>query len=150
MATFKVFFGNPPTAITIFVRPSADDTDGGWTNELDSNVNLFASIDEVSVDDADYIKSESDPVSDTVKIKLETIVSAVAEPFIVRYRYKKSGTATIDLTARLIQGTTNIAEWAHTDIGTSFITAEQSLTAPQFASITDFTDLYIGFTADVP
>ena len=43
------------------------------------------------------------------------------------------------------QGTTTIAQWEDDDIGTSFVTVEQSLTDGEFSSITDFTDLYLQF-----
>jgi hypothetical protein len=41
-----------------------------------------------------------------------------------------------------------IAEWVHTDISTTFVTANQPLTGPQFAAITNMNNLRIEFTAD--
>lgn len=143
----RPMIGHNVPGVFIQVRPNADSIDGGWTNEASSNVNLFASIDETSVDDADYIRSEDNPTADLCRVKLETI-GAVQEPFRVIYRYKKSGASTIDLTARLIENTTTIAEWAHTNISTSFVTATQTLTTPEFEAITDFTDLYLEFEAN--
>ena len=46
------------------------------------------------------------------------------------------------LTVRLKQGTTTIASWEET--GSGWTTQDRTLTAPQFAAITDFTDLYRG------
>jgi hypothetical protein len=135
-------------AVVIKVFPTADNIDGGWTNELGSNVNLFASIDEPVLDDADYIRSEDNPVEDLCRVKLDTILTSIQEPFNVHYRYKKVGSATINLTARLLQGATVKAEWSHSNITTSFVDAQQTLTAPQFASISDFTDLYLEFEAN--
>ena len=121
----------------------------GWLNELGSNINLYASIDEAVADDTDYIASSSTP-GDSVRFSLSD-VSSVINPTMVRYRYKKhtdgdiSDTGTVNLQARLQQGTTTIAQWEHDDIGTSFVTVEQSLTDGEFSSITDFTDLYLQF-----
>ena len=40
-----------------YATPDADSADGGWSNEAGSQTNLYASIDETSRDDADYISS---------------------------------------------------------------------------------------------
>ena len=44
--------------MTQFARPDADVSDGDWLNQDDSNSNLYASIDEASHSDSDYIKAE--------------------------------------------------------------------------------------------
>jgi hypothetical protein len=130
----------------VFLRPDADSIDGGWTNEL-GGTELFASIDESVASDTDYIQSSINPVSDVAKISLSDPSTAVTTPVKIRYRYKKSEAAATNLTVRLLQGAVEIAAWTHTDISASFVTTEQTLTAPQFASITNFNDLYIEFTA---
>src|SRR5215211_1818372 len=131
----------------VFLRPDADSTDGGWTNEAGSNVDLFASIDEASANDADYIQSAASPNSDVCKISLGDSAFALIAPVYVRYRYKKSDAAqTMALTVRLLEGTTQRASWAHTDISTSFVTAEQTLTEGELAAITDFNNLFLEFT----
>ena len=134
---------------TVIARPSADSVDGGWTNQLGSQVNLFDSINEPTPpDDADYIRSSDNPlVADITKIKLESILTPVQEPFYVRYRYKKVGSAAIDLTVRLMQGATEIAEWTHPDVSATFDTQQQTLTTPQFSAISDFTNLFLEFEA---
>ena len=50
-----------------------------------------------------------------------------------------------DLKVRLMQGTTQIAEWSHADIADTFAVTEQTLTAPQFAAIGDFAVLEVEF-----
>jgi hypothetical protein len=134
---------------SVFLRPDADDTDGNWTNELGAT-SLYESIDETSASDADYIRSESDPVSDLCKIRLSNPGTTVAEPAIVRIRYKKDGTGSdIDLTVRLLQGASEIAAWTYPDIDTTYVTAEETLTTPEFELISDFDDLYLEFTANI-
>lgn len=130
------------------LQPDADSIDGGWTDQV-GGTSLFAAVDEMIADDADYIRSAGDPVVDVCKIALSNPSGAApAEPFIVIYRYKKAGSNPIDLGVRLLQGVTEIAAWSHSDVGTEFIIAEQTLTGPQFAAISDFNDLFIEFTGD--
>src|SRR3954468_16329145 len=134
--------------VLLYLRPDADSIDGGWTNEL-GGTSLFSSIDETSADDSDYIRSSINPVADIAKISLGNPSGGVGAPAKIRYRYKKDSTTTVNLTVRLLQGVTEIASWTHTGISSSYVTTEQTLTAPQLASITDFTDLYIVFEANV-
>lgn len=144
---FRLFLGNRSSAIRLYLRPDADSIDGGWTNELGGTI-LFSSIDESTLDDADYIQSSVNPSADIAKISLSNPGYAVGEPAKLRYRYKKDASPTADLTVRLLQGATQIASWTHSGISTSFVTTTQTLSAPEFASITDFNDLYIEFTAN--
>jgi len=53
--------------------------------------------------------------------------------------------ATADLSVRLFEGSTQIAEWTHSDIPATFTTAIQTLTTPQFDAINNFSDLFIEF-----
>ena len=131
----------------LLLQPDADSIDGTWTNQAEGT-ELFSVLDETSTDDADYIKSAGDPVDDTCKIRLSNPTGTPGQPFIVAYRYRKSGPDQIDLTARLLEGTTQIAAWSHTNIISTFVTAEQTLSGAQFDSIGDFTNLFIEFTAD--
>jgi len=57
-----------------YLVPSADDTDGSWTNQADSAVDLFQSVNEGvgEISDVDYIQSADPPVDDTVLLKLAT------------------------------------------------------------------------------
>lgn len=132
----------------IFLRPDADVIDGGWTNEAGSNVNLFASIDEATASDADYIQSAPSPASDVCKISLGDAAFALVAPVYVRYRYKKDSAAqTMALTVRLLEGTTQRASWTQSNISTAFVTTEQTLSAGELASIADFNNLFLEFTA---
>lgn len=99
-----------------FLSPDADASAGGWTNES-GGTTLYPSIDErFTPNDADYIRSSNNPSNDTCRVSLSNPSGAVAQPFTVSYRYGKSGTAQIDITVTLRQGSTTIASWTHTNV----------------------------------
>jgi len=131
------------------IAPDADISDGSWTTDT-GGTTLFAAIDESPANDSDYIKSSLSPINDTCEVSLSNPAGGVIAPFKVRYRYYKEVGESIDLVVNLVQGTTVIATWTHNDIGTSAITAEQILTAPEAAAITDVTQLRLRFTANAP
>lgn len=134
--------------MTTKLRPDADSVDGNWTNEL-GGTTLYTSIDEAAVDDADYIQSGDDPANDICKIRLSDPSGTPIEPAYVRFRYKKSGPGTMDLTVALLEGSTTRATWSFTDISSSFVTTQEQLSTPEFSSITDFNNLYLQFTANI-
>jgi hypothetical protein len=49
------------------------------------------------------------------------------------------------LAVRLFEGSTQIATWSHPSPGTTFATAEQTLTGPEFAAIGNFSNLFVEF-----
>lgn len=147
MARFKIYFGNRPGASPLYLRPDADVTDGGWTNEL-GGTTLYTSINETPLSDSDYIQSSVNPTADITRISLSNPSTTVEGPVKLRYRYRRDATKTADLTVRLMQGASTIAEWAHTDISTSFVTATQTLNTSQLSTIDDFSDLFIELEAD--
>lgn len=135
-----------------FLDPVADNTDGGWSaaGTGGSPDVLYTAIDEDAPYDTDYIYSSGTPSNDTCKIKLSAPAYKAGTPFIVLYRYGKSGPQQIDITVRLLQGTTQISSYPHTNVSTTPVTVAQTLSAAEFASITDFTDLYLEFKANKP
>jgi len=131
--------------------PNADVTDGSWLNELGNNTNLYASIDEIAANDTDYIESPalSSGNSDTCEIAL----TASGDPqrsfgHKFAYRYQALGVATMNLTVRLIQGTTIIASNTHNSVGGTLVNSELTLSAAEADSITDYSDLRLRFTAE--
>lgn len=133
--------------LTITVRPDADLIDGAWTNEFGNTTNLFASVDaSAPSDDTDYIVSSINPIGDIVRLSLPDPGPGVAQPFTVRYRFRCTGAVT--LTVRLLQGSTTIATWVETPSTDGWLVGAHSLTGPEFAAITDFTDLNIESQAD--
>jgi RHS repeat-associated protein len=131
-----------------FARPDGfGSSNGSWTG-------TYASIDEVTPNDADFLASPSGPTSSHF---YEVTLSDVGEPYTrtgitVRYRYAKSGNnagQTINLTVELRQGSTVIASMTHNNIpgvsGSGWQQGTFTLTPAQGNAITNFTDLRIRF-----
>lgn len=159
---FPSLFVNPDTFYAlqigpaVILRPSADEVDGGWTNELGGTI-LYPSIDEEVIDDLDYIQSSENPVNDIAIVKLSQPTSQVTFPLEIAYRYGASNANnSVDLRVRLLQAVTSpagsfavIASWEHLAISTVLTTVTQPLTLAQFNAITDFDKLYLEFMANV-
>jgi hypothetical protein len=133
--------------INKYAYPSSDISDGLWTNELDSAVDLFQSINESTASDTDYIKSSTNPSNDIAEVELGPMAAPV-QPAKVSYRYWKANTGTMNLTVKLMEGSLEIAAWTHLDISTTPVTIEQTLFDDQFAAITDFNALSLQFIAN--
>jgi hypothetical protein len=143
-------FGSAIVSIPQKARPDSDVSLGYWTDEGDGTTDIYQSIDEASPNDADYIKSSFKPSNDTSEYGLSNIVDPqVGSGHIVRYRYHKNnaGGNQINLTVKMMQGSTEIASWTHPDIGENPATAEKTLTQEQADSITDYADLRLRFIA---
>jgi hypothetical protein len=149
--TYAMFRPRPlfkPSSVPLFLRPDMDDSDSGWTTQSGGTTNLYVAIDEPSpASDADYIQSSANPVSDIVRFSISDPTAPVVAPFNVRYRYGTFSAGTATITVRLKQGTTLIKQWVHTDATTTFQTVTQTLSSGEFASITDFTNLFVEFEA---
>ncbi len=133
--------------------PSADISLGGWTPSAGgSPTELWPMIDEETADDADFIQSVLTPSNDTCEVRLQALGDpAVSTGHVVRYRYSKSFAAgRVDLTVKLMDGATEIASFTHSDISTTDTQADQTLSAAQADSISDYGDLRLRFTADQP
>lgn len=153
-------FYTPDVFIPTTIQPSADYQDGSWTNEL-GGTNLFPSIDELSPNDTDYIKSSDNPNLDATIVKLSIPVAQMLFPMYVAYRYLGWDqlspfvmTGTVELRVRLLQEVTSpagslaeIASWTHNITSTGLVQTLQKLTQAQYNSITDFTKLYLEFRA---
>jgi hypothetical protein len=134
-----------------WLRPGADDTDGTWTNQAASATDLYATIDESSPNDSDYIQSASSPTNDLTKIRLSdpTVGVDTSLPIKVRYRvWANTADEEIDLVINLVEGSTVRATWTET-LTTTPTTTERTLTGGEAASITDWTNLYLEFDASV-
>jgi hypothetical protein len=128
------------------LQPDADLLDGGWTNET-GGTNLYPSIGELSANDAKYIRSSDDPAGDIARFSLANPTETVIMPVSLAYRIRGLGGP--DLTVRLKEGTTVIAEWDHTALGSTYTTHTQNLTQGEFDSVTSWNDVYIEFEAGV-
>ena len=69
-----------------YARPNSDVADGNWLNQASSNVNLYASIDEETANDTDYIRSGSSPSDDTCTVGLSSISTPAAGTVTMRVR----------------------------------------------------------------
>lgn len=134
-----------------YARPDSDVSRGSWTTDSGATANLWDSINETPANDSDYVRSSQSPGSADI---LTLTLTDVGDPASstghkVRYRYGKdlSSGDRIDLTVRLMQGTTQIAAWTHTNIGTTLTDAEQTLSSGEADAITDYNDLRLKFEA---
>lgn len=156
-ATEYVYIEVTPTttAGNQIVVPTGESNTNNWTDADDGTTDIYESIDEgATADDDDYIKS---PIIGTSGTTSYTANLAAVEPFYhaaatvsdaIKVRWKKPQAGGV-LSAKLYQGTTLIADLGN--IGTSaaqasFTTTNLSLTAAQWNSITDFTDLKVELT----
>lgn len=140
---------------TQFARPDSDITKENWDDAAGGNNNnvLYDEIDESAQNNADY--STSGPLSlldttETWEVGLSNVIDPESSSnHIVRYAYGKdaSGGSQINLTVRLMQGTTTIASWTHNNIANGFTLATQTLSGAQADSITNYSDLRLRFTA---
>jgi hypothetical protein len=132
----------------VYLRPDTDASNSGWTDQAGGTTNLYLTVDEAApANDADYVKSSLNPTADVIRFRISDPSSAIAGPFSVSYRYGIVGSGVLTITASLKQGTTLIRSWVHTDATTTFKTVTQTLSSGEFASITDFTDLFMEFQA---
>jgi len=147
--------GGVSSGSTQYARPDQDVSKENWDDAAggDNDNILYDEVNESSRNDANYATSGSLSFLDTTET-WEAGLSNVVDPqsssnHIVRYTYRKnaSGGNVINLTVRLMQGTTQIASWTHTGIGTGFTLATQTLSAAEADSITDYSDLRLRFIA---
>lgn len=137
-----------------FARPSADTLRDNWDEDDGTTTSIFSEIDESSVDDADFIRSQLGPTSDVYVTKLTSVTDPSASSgHIVRYRIGKDLTAgnQIDFLVELRQGYvdettkgTLIEDWTHTNVD-ALTTYAQTLSGAAADLITDYADLYLRF-----
>lgn len=134
-----------------YARPSADTVRTGWTDQSGGTTNIYTTIDEASASDADYIKTPTPPGTN----EFETLLTSVTDPVsssghVMRWRRRKqpaSGSAQINLTVRLMQGTTQITSQSDTNIPGTFTDTSYTLSAGEADSITDYSNLRLEFVA---
>lgn len=138
----------PESAAATIARPSSDISIGNWTTNTGGTTNLYATIDEETPSESDFIQSGQTPSADTIEVQLSSVSDpASSDGHVVKYRYKKANTGNVSLTVRLMQGATEIASWTHSNISSTWTTASQTLSGAQADSITDYSDLRFKFEA---
>ena len=139
-------FGTQNTFETAAFVPTSDISAGAWTTEVGGTSNLYASVDETSANDADYIQSEAAPAASAVQVKFASMTDpAVSYGHYITYRIQKTGTGQINMVVRLKQNTTTIASWSHTNVDSAVTEYTQTLSSAEADSITDYTDLRVEF-----
>lgn len=145
---------SPPNVVVLspadILYPIADTVLDGWTSETDSSTNVYLSIDDVGQNNDDYAKGNPRVSTSTYRTKLTEIATpSISLGWIVKYSYFKTGMVdrTTNLKVRLKCGSTTIVEWTHTDIGTSPVDVEQTVTTGQIGSITNWGDVYLEYEA---
>lgn len=140
----------------IFLRPSSDDSVGGWATHAGSGANLYQTVDETPADDADYVQSPTVGVGGSAAYTLNLGTSSqlvVAKTHTVRYRYFATN-AGMTLKVELLQGASVVATWTHASVAAGAWTAgSQALTAPQRDAIKaggGYSGLKLRFTASYP
>lgn len=141
-----------------FGRPSTDTVNEAYTDQLGGSTNIFGKIDEVTLDDADFIQSAAGPSNDVYVTKLTTLEDpASSTGHIVRIRRSKSaaGGAVVALTVELRQGYINegtpgslIATVLNSTIDENWTTTTYTLTTAETDSITNYADLYLRFVSN--
>lgn len=137
-----------------FGRPSADTNNpGSYTDQAGGAVNIYLTIDEVTIDDADFVRSPLAPATSIYVTKfsnLEDPVSSTGHIFRTRYAKDAAAGAQINLVAELRQAYvseaslgTLIATRTFTNISNVFATDAYTLVAAEADAITDYTSLYL-------
>lgn len=126
------------TAAVQLLRPTSDISAGAWAPSSGSD--LYAMLDEVAYDDADYIQTTS---ASTSEVKFGTGLDPNSSTgHTIRYRAKGTGTLTITLR----EGATLIATHTPT-LTTSFQTFSFTLSGGEADLISNYADLRLRFVS---
>jgi len=116
----------------------------------------WSDINEVTRDDSDFIISHILPLEETTIATFEAGLTTLTDPVaslghVLNYAYKKNASAgrTLDLQVELIENVTTRATRTHTDISANWRERNETLTATEADSITDYADLRMKFTFTV-
>ena len=128
--------------------PIADVTDGNWLNESGSATNLYASLDETTPSETDYITTTDLLLTNVVEVMLASLTDPQASDYhTLEYKINHDSGLFIELEAALVQGTTVIAEWLHPYVEPGPSTLSHTITASEADSITDYSDLRLRLAA---
>ena len=146
-----------------FARPDADTYNGdGWTEDDDNTVDMFLEVDEVTANDADFVRSAVTPTTDAVVFSLTNVTDpALSTGHTLRARNSADPASqeTIDFVFQLrqtyvseaSQGTliNTAGTWQRLGVtSTTWTTTSYTLTGAEADAITDYTALFIRITAN--
>ena len=144
-----------------FARPDNDfNNPGSFLDQGGGGVNIYLAIDEVSADDADYIKSPTSPTNAVYVARLSDVVDPVSSSgHIMRMR------TSTDLDAQEVisfiqqlresyvnegaQGTLIATQTRAAVSSTTWTTSTYTLSGAEADAITDYTALFFRFDVDV-
>lgn len=144
-----------------FARPDADTTLGNFQEDDGTTAAIFDQIDEVALDDADYIRSPTSPINEVYVCRLSDVTDpALSTGHVMRMRTACDQTTqeTLDFTQQLRMGYvsegtpgTLIASQARTGVNTTtFTTSTYNLSGAEADAITDYTALFFRFVINKP
>jgi hypothetical protein len=127
-----------------YIVPNADNSDGGWTNNLGNNTNLYSYVDNGisggTVDNDTFIQSST---STTVVLDIGTIAGTRTASSDVIFRYMHSGEF-VSHTIALYEGATEIWTSLTQSLNApSFTENEQTIPSASVDNITDYSNLNV-------
>jgi hypothetical protein len=137
----------PATATGQTGVPTTDITTSTWT--VTGGTGTFSSaLDETVADDGDFVTSPNNPVSAVFETRFQTLTDpGVDTGHSFDYRIRSNAATSSSVTVGLYQNTTLIASETRTSVPASFTTYTMTLSSGQAATITDYTNLRLRFTA---
>lgn len=144
-----------------FARPDADTTIGNFQDQAGGVTSIFATIDEVSPSDADYIRSPVSPISEVYVCRLSDVTDPVSSSgHIMRMRTATDLAAqeVLDFTQQLrmtyvsegSQGTLIATQSRNGISSTTFTTSSYTLSGAEADAITDYNALFFRFLVNKP
>lgn len=144
-----------------FERPDADTTLGNYTDQAGGTTSIFATIDEVTQDDADYIRTPTAPVNEVYVCRLSDVTDPVSSTnHIMRMRTSTDLDAqqVLDFTQQLrmtyvsegSQGTLIASQTRSSVSSTTWTTSSYTLSGAEADAITDYTALFFRFNINKP
>ena len=125
-----------------FLRPDSDVALNGWSTIGAGS--LYAALDEITADDADYIQSPNPGGGIACEVALSG--GDIAAPAGFWYRASKYGSAALTLTIKVMEGATERA--VRTRVLTEeFVTYQETLTPAEMAAVTNWANVTIRFSA---
>ena len=144
-----------------FARPNATTTLGSYTDQAGGVTNIHLTIDEVTADDADYIRSPASPINEAYVCSLSSVTDPVSSTgHIIRMRTSVdlASQESLDFTQQLRQGYvseasqgTLIASQSRTAVtSTTWTTSAYTLTGAEADAITNYASLFFRFNINRP
>ena len=144
-----------------FARPNATTVIGNYTDQGGGVTNIHLTIDEVTADDADYIRSPTSPINEACAFALSSVTDPVSSTgHIMRMRTSTdlASQEVLDFVQQLRQGYvseasqgTLIASQTRAGVSsTTWTTSTYTLSGAEADAITNYASLFFRFTVNRP